>query len=84
MQITQPEVIGAPFFMEWSGDSVHPSESSPGGCTLEQFKLSVPEPDQNRDLFELLGVEISLEQDAEPGYSIALDCPRGAVHFGKE
>src|SRR5215510_11400599 len=28
-----------PFFIEWSRDSLHPSEDAPKGCTLKQFVL---------------------------------------------
>jgi glyoxalase-like protein len=32
-----------PFFIEWSKDSVHPSEDAPKGCTLRRFEVNTPE-----------------------------------------
>lgn len=32
-----------PFFIEWSKDSVHPSEDAPKGCTLQRFEVNTPE-----------------------------------------
>lgn len=32
-----------PFFIEWSKDSVHPSEDAPKGCTLRRFEVNAPE-----------------------------------------
>src|SRR6476619_3125064 len=39
----QDNASGAlPFFIEWSRDSVHPSQDSPSGCTLQQFSVESP------------------------------------------
>ena len=34
-----------PFFIEWSKDSIHPSEDAPKGCTLQRFEVNTPETD---------------------------------------
>ena len=31
-----------PFFIEWSADSIHPSQDSPAGCTLQHFFVNSP------------------------------------------
>ena len=33
-----------PFFIEWSADTVHPSEDAPTGCQLLRFELLTPDP----------------------------------------
>ena len=33
-----------PFFIEWSVDTMHPSEDSPTGCQLLRFELLTPDP----------------------------------------
>jgi hypothetical protein len=33
-----------PFFIEWSADTVHPSEDAPKGCQLSSFELHIPDP----------------------------------------
>ena len=35
-----------PFFIEWSGDSLHPSVDSPQGCGLLTFEAFTPKPDE--------------------------------------
>jgi hypothetical protein len=35
-----------PFFIEWSGDSLHPSVDSPQGCRLLTFEAFTPKPDE--------------------------------------
>jgi hypothetical protein len=33
-----------PFFIEWSADTVHPSEDAPTGCQLLRFEILTPDP----------------------------------------
>jgi hypothetical protein len=33
-----------PFFIQWSADTVHPSEDAPTGCQLLRFELLAPDP----------------------------------------
>jgi hypothetical protein len=35
-----------PFFIEWNGDSLHPSVDSPQGCGLLTFEAFTPKPDE--------------------------------------
>jgi hypothetical protein len=35
-----------PFFIEWASDSIHPSESAPSGCVIEDLRFEHPRADE--------------------------------------
>lgn len=75
-----------PFFIDW-GDSPHPSEDAPGGCTLGRLRISVEAAADYREVMNALGLSVDVD-DAGPGLMAAtLDSPRGPVellHFRAE
>ena len=66
-----------PFFIDWQ-QSPHPALSTPTGCTLSGFTVSVPEVDATRALMDALGVEVDVVS-GEAGLSAELDTPAGIV-----
>lgn len=52
-----------PFFIEWSADSVHPSQDAPGGCTLQHFFI------ESADLKAVSAAvhKLGLDVDVKPG-----------------
>lgn len=52
-----------PFFIEWSADSVHPSQDAPAGCTLQHFFIESPAVKEVRTAASKLGLDL----DAKPG-----------------
>lgn len=54
-----------PFFIQWSRDSVHPSEDAPAGCHLVDFSVSYAEREELSTLFSHLGLDVNV-QDAAP------------------
>lgn len=52
-----------PFFIEWSTDSIHPSQDAPAGCTLQQFFVESPDAKDVRSVASKLGLNL----DARPG-----------------
>lgn len=64
-----------PFFIEWSRDSVHPSEDAPGGCSLLRFSGESPEAKQASNDAHTLGLDFALK----PGGHVRLSARiRGA------
>jgi catechol 2,3-dioxygenase-like lactoylglutathione lyase family enzyme len=55
-----------PFFIEWSTDSVHPSEDSPKGCSLVRFEASTPDPDALTKQATLLGLDLHVIRGDRP------------------
>jgi len=51
LSIDKPEIATAPFFIQWGAKTVHPSQSSPGSCTVKSFEVTDP---QSKDLSRLL------------------------------
>lgn len=52
-----------PFFIEWSAETIHPSQDAPTGCTLERFSIESPSV---KDIRRLAG-QLGLDVDAKPG-----------------
>jgi len=71
----------APFLIEWSLDTMHPSASSPEGCRLGAINLEHPDPGRLQALFTAAGFNAALRQGASPRMTLTLDCPRGRVTF---
>src|SRR5712675_999262 len=51
-----------PFFIEWSSDSLHPSEDAPKGCRLTHFAGLTPEIDQLTKIADLLQLDLSFSR----------------------
>ena len=70
-----------PFFIQWDKDSIHPSKSSPAGCSLASLSITDPQPE---NLQKLLAA-FQLTPDVKPGtpasFAIVLKCPKGEVRF---
>jgi hypothetical protein len=79
-RVVDPGLELAPFFIEWSTTTAHPSTSSPKGCTLEAFELNVPEPTRLRELFAAVGYTIDVKPGS-PAPELTLNCPKGHASF---
>lgn len=70
-----------PFFIEWGAASVHPSEDSPAGCTLQAFTLEHPQPETLRAALRKLGMEATVQQAPQAGLHALLATPYGQVQL---
>jgi hypothetical protein len=52
-----------PFFIEWGAETIHPSQDSPAGCTLERFSIESPSV---KDIRRVAG-QLRLDVDAKSG-----------------
>lgn len=52
-----------PFFIEWSAETIHPSQDAPAGCTLERFSIESPSVKDIR----LVAGQLRLDVDVKPG-----------------
>jgi len=55
-----------PFFIEWSRDSVHPSQDAPAGCTLLQFSAESPNAQDVAGAAAKLGLDFSVQPGKQP------------------
>jgi hypothetical protein len=83
MDIAEPVIQGAPFFIQWGVSSPHPATTSPEGCVLESLKVASPEQIALERLVNVLDLDVIVEGGTGPEatYEIVLDCPKGAVRL---
>ncbi|HVS89198.1 MAG TPA: VOC family protein [Candidatus Acidoferrum sp.] len=66
-----------PFFIEWSGDSVHPSVDAPSGCRLVRFGVVSPAPGELARTFHLLGVDVAVAHGENSQLRARIGSPKG-------
>lgn len=71
----------APFFIQWSADTTHPSQTSPGGCTLRAIRFEHPDPELIRGAFERIGLSATVVRASEAGIVATLVCGRGEIQL---
>lgn len=71
-----------PFFIEWAGDSPHPSQDSPRGCELRSFEMEHPEPAGVIEVLKKLGIEAKVRGAKEARLRATLKTPKGEVVLG--
>jgi len=70
-----------PFFIEWSRDSVHPSQDAPAGCTLEQFGIASDKPEGLRVLLTHLGVDVTIKPAQQAQLLAKIGSPHGTIEL---
>jgi hypothetical protein len=66
-----------PFFIEWSTDSIHPSQDAPAGCTLQQFFVESPDAKDVRSVASKLGLNLDARPGKQPLLSARIACKKG-------
>ena len=80
--VSGPGLEGAPFFIQWSGGSAHPSNDAPSGCTLERVTLTESDPAPLARFMRAVRVDAPVTKGASRRMTITLACPAGKVTFG--
>jgi len=81
LMVIKPAIKEVPFFTQWKGRSVHPSETSPQGCRLHSFELSTPNADMLKRLLADLELSIKVYKSPSSVVTFVLNSPRGKVEF---
>jgi len=55
-RLSDPKIAGAPFFIEWSDTTTHPSITAPAGCTRERFRIQTPASDRLSKALKAIGL----------------------------
>ena len=71
----------APFFIEWSASTPHPSTTSPAGCSLAALELTIPDSTPLQAFFRVVGYRVEVRAGSPAAGRLVLDCPRGRVTF---
>jgi hypothetical protein len=70
-----------PFFIEWSADSLHPSQDSPKGCELLSFDIEHPNPAAVARTLRQLGIDATVRQAPGAAFVATINTPRGKVEL---
>jgi hypothetical protein len=68
-----------PFLIEWAADSVHPSQDSPTGCTLQSLEFEAPKASAVLEDLRLLGIDAVVKEANAPKLVATLKTPKGSV-----
>jgi Glyoxalase-like domain len=68
-----------PFFIEWSADSLHPSEDAPKGCTLTHFGAVTPKPVDLSKVAGLLQLDMSILAGDKTALQAVIIGPKGEL-----
>jgi catechol 2,3-dioxygenase-like lactoylglutathione lyase family enzyme len=66
-----------PFFIEWSSDSVHPSEDSPKGCTVTRFEVTTARTEDLLVLARRVHVDLPVSTAKEASLRATISGPKG-------
>ncbi len=70
-----------PFFIQWGAGTIHPSASSPAGCTLKYFNIVTPAADAMNKLNTTLKLGLTISRGDQHQLQLTLDTPKGEVKF---
>jgi len=70
-----------PFFIQWGDGTVHPSLSSPSGCTLIELQVTTSDSDHFKKLNNALSFGIRVVPGDENSLSLRIRTPKGEVTF---
>ena len=68
-----------PFFIQWGADSMHPSRDAAAGCSLDEFTLAGPKPEELKTLLRQLSIEAQVDNAAAPLVRARITGPGGSV-----
>ncbi|HIG41077.1 MAG: VOC family protein [bacterium] len=68
-----------PFFIDWK-DSSHPAQSTPKGCAMVDFTVSLPDAEGFKAFMEALSVEVSVVTGPE-SFTACIQTPSGLVEL---
>jgi hypothetical protein len=70
-----------PFFIEWGAGTVHPSASSPAGCSLKSFHIKTPDVEAMSSLNSMLQLGATVSTGNKTQLQVTLETPKGTVTF---
>ena len=80
LKLSDATVKGAPFFIEWSPATAHPSTSAPAGCARNRFRIETPSAARLSALLKVLGLTSVTVTNAAYAIEAIVTCgPRRAI-----
>ena len=79
--LTMPREGGVvPYFINW-GDSDHPAQRAPTGCSLEALRVEHPEPNRLASVLAALGLDLPVYPGDQPRLMATIAGPHGKADF---
>jgi hypothetical protein len=72
----------APFFIEWSAKSVHPSSDAPHAGTVERLVFETPEPDELRKTLQTFAIAADIREGPVARIRLTVATRTGRVEIG--
>ncbi len=72
--------VNAPFFIEWTADTTHPSTTTPTGCSLRSYSVSAINDERLRQLCAIADIQVAVIH-GQPSMEIDLVTPAGPITF---
>jgi len=79
--IEQPRIESAPFFIQWSASTVHPSVSTAVSCSLDRLQIEDPRGDDLLRLLSTLGVMAPICVAERPRITLTFRCGTREVTY---
>lgn len=70
-----------PFFIQWSADSLHPSQDSPKGCELVSFEIEHPKASELTAAFKKFGIAVNVKEARGIRLLANLKTPKGTLEL---
>ena len=70
-----------PFFIEWGASTIHPSSTSPAGCTFQSFSIITPNDVAIGKLNKELQLGLTISKGPHQQLQLIIDTPKGKVIF---
>ncbi len=80
-QFSDQSIEPFPFFIQWSADSIHPSQDSPKGCELISFEAEHPKANELLKAFEKFGIEIKVKESKNIRLIANIKTPKGEIEL---
>lgn len=83
-RLSDAKIVGAPFFIEWSETTTHPSITAPAGCSRERFRIQTPASDRISKMVKAVGLDGVSVTSGAPAIEAVVTCgPRRAILMGQ-
>jgi hypothetical protein len=69
-----------PYFINW-GNSKHPAEGAPTGCTLKELKAEHPNPNHLNSILKAFGLDIQITHGKSASLSATIETKLGMVEI---
>ena len=75
---------GVPFFIRWNPGTIHPSQSSPGGCALQRLSIEDPNAAAIQKALHAVGLAIPITNSERTTIALTVSCGGRVTTFANQ